>query len=73
LNQACHGRLLQQAKKLHALAQSLEAWRASEYAKLVRFCDKGTLTRVAEVWAREEEWEEEKRELNTIAYPHVIP
>jgi hypothetical protein len=51
LNQAFHDGLLQQAKKLHALAGSLEAWHASEYAKLVRFCDKSTLTRVAEVWA----------------------
>lgn len=33
------------------LAASLEAWRASEYGKLFRICDKGTLVRIANVWA----------------------
>ncbi|KAK4154968.1 hypothetical protein C8A00DRAFT_42357 [Chaetomidium leptoderma] len=51
LNRACHDLLLERIKKVHALAGSLETWRESEYGKLIRFCDKGTLTRVAEVWA----------------------
>ncbi|KAK4041637.1 hypothetical protein C8A01DRAFT_34362 [Parachaetomium inaequale] len=55
LNQACHDRLLAQTKKLQALSISLETWRGSEYAniygKLIRFCDRGTLASVAEIWA----------------------
>lgn len=50
-DQACHERLLQQATKLHGLAASLDTWRAGEYGKLIRFCDRGTLSRVAGIWA----------------------
>ncbi|CAJ2499924.1 Uu.00g027770.m01.CDS01, partial [Anthostomella pinea] len=50
LDQACHTRLRSQAKKLHGLSSSMKAWRASEYSKLIRFCDQGTLRRVGEVW-----------------------
>ncbi|KAK3294192.1 uncharacterized protein B0H64DRAFT_324905, partial [Chaetomium fimeti] len=51
LDQACNDRLLDQVKKLHALATSLKTWRAGEYGKLIRFCDKETLARVARAWA----------------------
>ncbi|AEO58629.1 hypothetical protein MYCTH_95272 [Thermothelomyces thermophilus ATCC 42464] len=51
INKACHDRLQKQAKKLHTLATSFEAWREGDYGNLVAFCDRGTLTRVAEVWA----------------------
>jgi len=50
LNKTCHDRLQEQIKKLHALSVTLETWRDSEYGNLIRFCDKGTLTRVAKVW-----------------------
>lgn len=51
LNRACHDRLLAQVKKLHTLATTLNAWREGEYGKLIRFCDKGTFTRVSGAWA----------------------
>ncbi|KAK4099254.1 hypothetical protein N658DRAFT_475678 [Parathielavia hyrcaniae] len=51
LNDSCYDRLIGQATKLHSLCSSLETWRASKYGKLIRFCDHGTLTRVAQVWA----------------------
>ncbi|KAH6632446.1 hypothetical protein F5144DRAFT_650490 [Chaetomium tenue] len=51
LDQACHGRLLGHVKKLRALASTLDAWREGEYGKLIRFCDEGTLRRVAEALA----------------------
>ncbi|KAK3304728.1 uncharacterized protein B0T15DRAFT_251800 [Chaetomium strumarium] len=43
-------RLQAQAKKLHGLASSMETWRRGEYGKHIKFCDRGTLTRVAEIW-----------------------
>ncbi|KAL2138755.1 hypothetical protein VTI28DRAFT_6314 [Corynascus sepedonium] len=51
IDKTCHDRLQKQAKKLHGLAASLEAWREGDYGNLVTFCDRGTLARVAEVWA----------------------
>ncbi|KAK4238360.1 hypothetical protein C8A03DRAFT_43874 [Achaetomium macrosporum] len=39
-----------QAKKLHVLASSMETWRRGEYGKHIKFCDRGTLARVAEIW-----------------------
>ncbi len=50
LSKTSHDRLQEQTKKLHALASTLEAWRASEYGNLIRFCDEGSLMRVAKVW-----------------------
>jgi hypothetical protein len=43
--------LIEQSKKLQTLAASLQTWRASKYGRLIRFCDHGTLTRVAAVWS----------------------
>ncbi|OLN81247.1 hypothetical protein CCHL11_07336 [Colletotrichum chlorophyti] len=39
-----------QAKKLRDLAISLQTWNESEYAKHIRFCDKGSLTMVRRIW-----------------------
>ncbi|KAL2195570.1 hypothetical protein P885DRAFT_70208 [Corynascus similis CBS 632.67] len=49
IDKTCHDRLQKQAKKLHGLAASLEAWREGDYGNLVTFCDRGTLARVAEM------------------------
>lgn len=51
LHRAARDRLLERARKLHALAACLGTWRSSQYGKLIRFCDASTLERVAEVWA----------------------
>ncbi|KAH6855951.1 hypothetical protein B0I37DRAFT_65877 [Chaetomium sp. MPI-CAGE-AT-0009] len=51
LNQTCNDRLLNQVKRLHALATTLETWRAGEYGKLIRFCNKETLARLSRAWA----------------------
>src|SRR5450432_1917523 len=39
-----------QSKKLHELAKSIEGWHSSKYGELLRFCDKGSLEKVREVW-----------------------
>ncbi|KAK4184070.1 hypothetical protein QBC35DRAFT_68903 [Podospora australis] len=45
-----HARLVAQAKKLHGFAASWNSWQTSQYGKLIRYCDRTTLTKVDEVW-----------------------
>ncbi|KAL2018682.1 hypothetical protein VTK56DRAFT_517 [Thermocarpiscus australiensis] len=51
LNSVCHKLLYEQAQKLHGQVASLEDWRSSKHGKVIRFCNRGTLARAAEVWA----------------------
>ncbi|KAE9992238.1 hypothetical protein EG327_009616 [Venturia inaequalis] len=38
------------AKKLVAIGQSFQAWKASEYGSLFRFCDTTTFSQVVKIW-----------------------
>lgn len=40
-----------QAKKLHSLSASIQSWHGSEYGRLLRMCDQGTLRSVRKVWS----------------------
>ncbi|TLD27938.1 hypothetical protein E2P81_ATG06284 [Venturia nashicola] len=42
--------LVEQSKKLVALADSLKSWKAGKYGSLFRFCDSGTFLRVVDIW-----------------------
>lgn len=39
-----------QAKKLYALATSMQDWHLGQYGKVLRFCDTGTLSKVRAIW-----------------------
>lgn len=39
-----------QSKKLVALADSLQSWKAGKYGSLFRFCDSGTFLKVVDIW-----------------------
>jgi MYND finger len=40
-----------QARKLQALSSSLETWHKSEYGKLIRMCDNGSLAECRQMWS----------------------
>lgn len=39
-----------QTKKLNAFSASAQSWHSSEYGKLLRICDRGTLLRISKIW-----------------------
>lgn len=44
-------RLLQiQAEKLNSLSASIESWHNSNYGKILRMCDRGTLRKISRIW-----------------------